>query len=94
MSRTRVRRRRVAAALTLTGFLLLVAGPARAALEGSPGPIATRQYVVQPGDTVWAIAADEAGGGDPRPLVDAIVQANDVGSELMPGQLLVIPVAG
>ena len=47
------------------------------------------------GDTLWAIAEHQARGDDPRPLVDAIADANDLGSaNIVPGQTLIVPVTG
>ena len=53
----------------------------------------TRRYVVQPGDTVWAIAVrSEPAGADPRPLVDQIQTLNDLqDGRLQPGQTLIVP---
>jgi LysM repeat protein len=53
-------------------------------------------YVVQPGDTVWSIARRSSGPtADPRPLVDALVQANGLEqSVVVPGERLVIPAVG
>ena len=46
--------------------------------------------VVQPGDTLWAIASWLDPGSDPRPLVEAL--SGIAGSDtLQPGQRLVIP---
>ena len=93
MSRTRVRRRR----LTLTVSLALVAaawaGPAVRAL-GSPGEpvkVARTSYVVREGDTLWTIAQRLSPGSDPRPVVDALSDANGIDAgELVPGQTLVV----
>jgi nucleoid-associated protein YgaU len=92
MSRTRVRRRRVVAAgllgLALATVVNLAGGTAGAGPEREG-----HSYVVRPGDTVWSIAVRQAGPGvDPRPLVDAIVEANGVDpGTLAAGQTLVIP---
>lgn len=99
VSRTRVRRRRLAVTAAVT--LLAVAGLQGLAREAGAGVGSTapgdrsrdRTYVVRPGDTVWRIAERLADPGtDLRPLVDGIVEANrvDPGS-LMAGQTLVIP---
>jgi LysM repeat protein len=54
--------------------------------------VARSTYVVEPGDSLWSIAEELAPGSDPRPLVDAIAQANDVlDEELAAGEILVIP---
>lgn len=39
-------------------------------------PVAGQQYVVQPGDTLWSIAEAIAPDSDPRPVVDALREAN------------------
>jgi nucleoid-associated protein YgaU len=107
VSRTRVRRRRTALVVALAALGAVWAGPLRPAAAGSaaPGSIAedaatrqaarpadARRYVVAQGDTVWGIAVRLGAGGDPRALVDAIADANDVDpGALHPGQVLVIP---
>lgn len=70
------------------------AGPVGHALAGrrTSAPAARHTYVVRYGDTLWSIARQVAPGGDPRPVVDAIVGANGVDAgALVPGQTLVIP---
>ena len=48
--------------------------------------------VVQPGDTLWSLAQQLAPRDDPRAVVDAIIDRNDLaGTELMPGQVLDLP---
>jgi nucleoid-associated protein YgaU len=107
MSRTRVRRRRTTLVVALAALGAIVAGPLRPAAAGwaatgssaaeAPARLAARtgdarRYVVAPGDTVWGIAVRLGRGGDPRQLVDAIADANDVDpGVLRPGQVLVIP---
>ncbi len=93
------RRRRLAAAgllalLLAVGLLLVdVVGAAldRGTAEPSFGGerVAEVSVVVEPGDTVWSIAAALAPGDDPRPVVDALVAANG-GSALQVGQRLVL----
>lgn len=100
MGRTRVRRRRVVAALAAAGVLAGFAGPAARIVQAEPRVVepreaeAARRYVVRPGDTVWSIAAAEVGETeDPRALVDAILSVNGAeAGRLMPGQTLIIPV--
>jgi hypothetical protein len=48
---------------------------------------------VERGDTIWEIARAEVGSaGDPRPLVQAIREANGLGNgSVHPGELLLIP---
>jgi nucleoid-associated protein YgaU len=61
------------------------------AVTGERSDASTR-YVVRAGDTVWSIAARRAPGQDPRPIVDAIVRANDLDpANLVPGEELVLP---
>lgn len=53
---------------------------------GRPG-----HYVVQPGDTLWAIAADRY-AGDPREGVWELQRVNRLnGTAILPGQRLVLP---
>ena len=47
-------------------------------------------YLVQPGDTLWAVARRMQPTGDLRPLVDQLVALNG-GTALEVGQVLVIP---
>jgi Tfp pilus assembly protein FimV len=95
MRRTRVRRRR-AAATALVSLALWVGVPAAAhAFRGAaaaPPPPATTTYVVQPGDTLWAIAVRSAPATDPRVVVDRIDAINGLaGRPLEPGQALLVP---
>jgi LysM repeat protein len=50
-------------------------------------------YVVRPGDTLWGIARDQVGSaGDPRPVVQALIQRNGVVDGIITvGQRLVVP---
>lgn len=48
--------------------------------------------VVRSGDTLWSIASAVDGGGDVRAVIDAIQALNGLrGTELVPGQTLVLP---
>ena len=89
MHRTYVRRRIVAAAL-LVGVLAIAAPAAADAVGGDARP-STATVVVQPGDTLWAIAGRVAPDRDPRAVVEDIVAANDLTGDLVPGQALVVP---
>jgi nucleoid-associated protein YgaU len=62
------------------------------ALPGSSsGAHQAREHVVQPGETLWAIAGSEY-GGDAQSHVQAIADANSLESALIvPGQRLVLP---
>jgi hypothetical protein len=90
------RRRRLAA----LGLLLVIVALALVAAEAvrgwraggaglEPTPVARVSVVVQPGDSVWSIAEEIRPGHDPRPVVDAIVDANG-GAALVAGQRLEI----
>jgi len=87
------RRRVVAVAVGLAA--LSMAGKAGAALGGSPLAVperrpATSHSVVQPGDSLWSIAARLEPGHDPRPVVDALTAARG-GAPLVPGEVVTLP---
>ena len=73
-------------ALTLFG--------ASSAATGEKGrPVPTRSVVVQPGDTLWMIAAEVAEPGEVREAVHRIQELNALsGSSLAVGQELAVPV--
>jgi LysM repeat protein len=48
--------------------------------------------VVVSGDTLWSIAQQVAPGQDPRPVVDGMIEVNDLNGGLQAGQELVVPV--
>lgn len=76
--------------LTLSGFLN---APARAA-ESSAGLSLTPTVTVtvQPGESLWAIAASVAPERDPRDVVTDIIQLNNLeAARVVPGQALFIP---
>lgn len=75
----------VVLASALASSLLGAAAADRLAAE----PVATVSVVVEPGDTVWSLAESVAPGADPRPVVDAIVDANG-GAALTAGQRLTL----
>ena len=68
---------------------LLIGGAADA---GAPPP-PTTEYVVESGDTLWAIAGDLVDTGeDVRVMVSAIKTLSGLdSSNLHPGQVLVVP---
>ena len=70
----------------LTGFISgQVAG-------ASSTKAAVSHYVVHSGDTLWAIAAQEAPNADQRDYVSKLVDLNQLTSSvLVPGQRLLLP---
>ena len=87
-------RRRVVAVAVGVAALVMV-GKAGAALGDSPLAVperrpATTPYVVQPGDSLWSIAARLDPGRDPRPLVDTLAASRD-GAPLVPGEVITRP---
>ena len=88
--RGRVLVRVLAIVLVVAAFLLVAPGLARG--DGPDRPASRVTYVVQPGDTLWSVARRVAPGRDPRPVVDGLIEANDVRGGLQAGQELSIPV--
>jgi nucleoid-associated protein YgaU len=96
--RTYLRRRLVAAvvAVALVAALYLLAGSALAGTAGGGTPSAAAgatspaTHVVQPGDTLWTIAAAAAPDVDVRITVDRIAELNGRGP-LVVGQRLLLP---
>jgi LysM domain len=101
---TRIRRRRLVALLAAVVLIAAVVTTWRALLgavssvePSSPLPVDAppssaavgETYVVQPGDTLWSIAASVAPDSDPRPVVDALRAVNG-GPSLQVGQRLII----
>lgn len=78
-------------ALPITLWLLVAqinGGAATGSHEGGSVPI----VMVQPGESLWAVAERVAPGADPRDVIDAIVAFNHLGSaDVMAGQQLGIP---
>lgn len=78
--------------LFLLSALVLAAGfLALSAARPTSGSGPEVRYVVQPGDTLWAIAAERY-GGDPREAIWRIKQRNGLDrSTLVPGLVLHLP---
>ena len=83
--------RRRAVTVVLIGLLVL--GGLRFAAPSS-GAGSPQAYVVQPGDTLWSIAAQRY-DGDPRAAIHAIREANDLhaAETVWPGEELRLPAA-
>ncbi len=86
--------RRSAVVLAAVGLVAVVlGGRASASRPSSEGelPLTDRPvYIVQPGDTLWAIAESLAPEADPRGVVDRLARAAG-GAMLQPGQTIVLP---
>jgi nucleoid-associated protein YgaU len=96
VARTRVRRRRFAAAVLVVALTAFLTGPVAQAvgLHSAPAANATT-YVIAPGDTLWSIATRFRPGTDPRLVVHRIAGANDLDAgALVPGQRITIPAIG
>lgn len=87
----------VVVTLVALAFALLsvaqLATRAGAADPFDPGSsVATYDWVVQPGDTLWEIARTVEPGSDPRDTVARLVELNDLpSSSVVAGQTLLIP---
>ena len=88
--RGRILVRVLAIALVVAVFLLVAPGLARGDGPDRAEPVVA--YVVEDGDTLWSIAQRVAPGQDPRPVVDGLIEVNDVRDGLQVGQELAIPV--
>jgi len=88
--------RSVVVGLVLVAAVLVAAvawGPSVVATAGGGEPVPVRTVTVQPGQTLWDIAADSGLGGDPRDVVSRIQELNalsDAG-DLQVGESLAVP---
>jgi LysM repeat protein len=78
----------VLGALTVVHAAQGLVQPSAPAVSGVPA--AAHTVVVQPGDTLWTIAERLPHHGDVRALVDRLAARNG-GSQIHPGQRLVVP---
>ena len=97
--RVYVRRRLTVLITSLLALGLTVsAGDVLADRGGDPASTPTirlahlshREYVVQPGDTLWSIASSVNGGEGRAAYIDSLVAANG-GADLDVGQILILP---
>jgi len=74
---------------------MVVWGADVVATSGGGQPVPARTVTVQPGQTLWDIAAASGVGGDPRDVVATIQDLNALADpgDLQIGQSLVIPLA-
>lgn len=80
------------AKVLLIAALALIAWAALARASHGAGP--EQRYTVKPGDTLWSIAVGHY-AGDPRDAIYRIDRRNHLaGSQLVPGQRLLLPSAG
>jgi hypothetical protein len=79
MRRTYVRRRLVAASIVIMVVGWGVPAAARSIVSRGPGTVPAITVVVEPGDTVWAIARRFAPAEDPRAVIERIEAANPIG---------------
>ena len=88
------RARRLSAVLALAVGLAIgsLVGPLLAGGSDDFRLAGVQSVVVQPGDTLWSIAAGAAGTDDVREVVDRIQELNGLhDSVLIPGQVLELP---
>ena len=73
-------------------FGLLIGNAVSFSAGVAPAPTSTHSVVVQPGQTLWAIASQAAPKADPRATVQQIIVLNHLASTaLQPGQTLALP---
>jgi hypothetical protein len=87
-----VRRRLAAGAVvvSLTAGFLLAGGPGSTSAASRPGT--PKAVVVQPGDTLWALATRYAPDSvDPRAYVDAVQELNGLAGAPVAGMRLKLP---
>jgi hypothetical protein len=94
----------LAVLVAVVAVVWLGAGSVRATRDGEPAapsagrPAVTQSavnqsaitYMVQPGDTLWSIAAHHHGHADQADYVDALIQRNG-GTIVQVGQVLALP---
>lgn len=63
--------------------------------DGSQAPGPTTKVMVEPGETLWQLAAQVQPGADRHDTVAAIMSLNDLesASQIRPGDILIVPVS-
>ncbi len=80
--------------VTLLLVMIAVGGTSADASATNAGP-ATASVVVQAGDSLWTVAKSLQPNGDPRSMMQTLAELNGLqGSDLIPGQQLIVPIAG
>ena len=80
--------------VTLLLVMIAVGGTSADASDSVGGP-ATASVVVQAGDCLWTIAKSLQPNGDPRSMMQTLVELNSLnGGELVAGQQLIVPIGG
>jgi hypothetical protein len=87
------RRGRLLLLLTFATLLLVAFSLGRTSADAGSSPRVPRPVtVVQPGETLWAIARRVAPGTDPRATIARLTELNDLGARpIVAGQRLVLP---
>jgi nucleoid-associated protein YgaU len=89
------RGRRLLAGLSVAIGIVIAGITAATVLDGGADAlqlVGDSSVVVRSGDTLWSIAVSVAPEEDPRAVVDAIIEANDLqGVALVPGDVLRLP---
>ncbi|MEY4137421.1 MAG: hypothetical protein RL205_1549 [Actinomycetota bacterium] len=74
-------------------LILIAAGGSSADASATAGGPATASVVVQAGDSLWSIAKSLQPNGDPRSMMQTLVELNGLnGGSLVPGQALIVPI--
>ena len=83
----------VMSVLAVAVSMAVVLGAIGSISAGTPAPTSTQTVVVSTGETLWTIAQRVAPGEDPRPVIDQIVDLNDLGDAgaVRVGQQLEVP---
>lgn len=88
----RRRRRAGIVAIVLSIVALTLLGGGQGATSRADSQSLPETVVVQPGDTLWDVAASIAPeGADPRVYLEALIEANEIAGPIYPGMRLRVP---